>query len=522
MKKTLRTLAASVLVCAAALFTFAACSDDEKTDDGTVAVTGVTISPSTVPTLEVGGTFTLTPTVKPDNATNKAVTWSSSPGGIVTVSDAGLVTAVASGATNITVTTVDGGKTNSVAVTVEAVLVPALEVSPASLPDVPAAGESYEVAVTSNVGWTVAVDPADAWCTVDPVSGSSNGAVTVTVQPTDIFNQRTATVTFTYGSALTKTVSVTQAAGVPSVLSPEAGADIILSKELNGNITFSWLADATSYEVIVAKDAALNEEVYSESGISGTSHAVTEAAIQTLLESTQGLKRYYKNPLYWGVKADGEFIGEARGLTLSGRRIFADERDGKTYEVAVIDNDYYKGIWMAEDLRSRKYGDGTDLPDGFVKELPDDPAPEWNLTGGVKLAPNQNPRVGYFYKAAWDVLLTNDAKTLAPTGWKEPVVADWVALYAAAAQDPEEWDVVLCPDAYQDPSYGAWGLHLSAAGFYDGDPFNSDLNGLHYATHTSDGVGWAVCYDFYFPGYEYNGNGAWRTGRIRLIYTADE
>lgn len=54
-------------------------------------------------------TFTLKATVRPAEATNKSVTWSSSDGNIASVDAKGVVKAVAAGKAVITVTTVDGG-----------------------------------------------------------------------------------------------------------------------------------------------------------------------------------------------------------------------------------------------------------------------------------------------------------------------------------------------------------------------------------------------------------------------------
>ncbi len=84
-----------------------------------VPVTDVGISNPTL-ALNVGDTFTLTATVSPLNATNKTVTWSSDNPAVATVSDVGVVTAVAVGNATISVTTEDGGKTMSCAVTVSA------------------------------------------------------------------------------------------------------------------------------------------------------------------------------------------------------------------------------------------------------------------------------------------------------------------------------------------------------------------------------------------------------------------
>ena len=85
----------------------------------TVAVSGVTLNKTTL-ALETGASETLIATVVPSNATNKAVLWSSNNGAVALVDNAtGTVTAVAAGATTITVMTADGGKTATCNVTVK-------------------------------------------------------------------------------------------------------------------------------------------------------------------------------------------------------------------------------------------------------------------------------------------------------------------------------------------------------------------------------------------------------------------
>lgn len=83
----------------------------------TVAVTGVTISPATLSLdLKNNTTGTLTATVEPSNATDKAVTWSSNDDSVATVDQNGKVTAVAVGEATITATA--GDKTAQCTVTV--------------------------------------------------------------------------------------------------------------------------------------------------------------------------------------------------------------------------------------------------------------------------------------------------------------------------------------------------------------------------------------------------------------------
>lgn len=92
-------------------------NNGEQSQTTTVSVSGVTLNKSSL-SLKVGDTSTLTTTVKPSNATDSSVTWSSSETSVATVSSTGLVTAVAAGSATITVTTTDGGYTATCAVTV--------------------------------------------------------------------------------------------------------------------------------------------------------------------------------------------------------------------------------------------------------------------------------------------------------------------------------------------------------------------------------------------------------------------
>ena len=81
----------------------------------TIKVTSVAVSPTSL-NLEVGQTGTLTATVKPDNATNKTVTWTTSNDKVATVVN-GVVTAVGKG--TATITAAADGKTAACTVTVK-------------------------------------------------------------------------------------------------------------------------------------------------------------------------------------------------------------------------------------------------------------------------------------------------------------------------------------------------------------------------------------------------------------------
>ena len=159
----------------------------------TVPVTGVTLSQNQASLYynRTPNTLTLTATVAPDNATNQAVTWTSSNPSVATVEN-GVVTAVGAGTATITVTTADGSFTATCAVTVR--------------PDIPPANPNYKITVEATQGGTVTADPtaAKAGATVtltpDPDAGYQVGSVAVTDRFGDavaVTEQADGTYTFT-------------------------------------------------------------------------------------------------------------------------------------------------------------------------------------------------------------------------------------------------------------------------------------------------------------------------------------
>ena len=83
-----------------------------------VAVTGVKLSQNKL-TLKKDESFTLVATIEPSEASNKALTWTTSDDAILSVSDKGVVLAKAVGAAVVIVTTKDGGFAATCSVSVE-------------------------------------------------------------------------------------------------------------------------------------------------------------------------------------------------------------------------------------------------------------------------------------------------------------------------------------------------------------------------------------------------------------------
>ena len=187
---------------------------DEKSGNVTVelgvkiGVTSVTLDKTDL-TLDVNNKATLTATVKPDDATNKTVTWKSDKPEIVEVDSNGNVTAKAAGTATITATvdgksasckvTVNGQtttvpvqsvglNTNQVELSVgeENKLVATVTPEAATNKEVTWASSTPEVATVDQDGKVVAQKPGNATITVTTKDGNKTATCEVTVKETPV------------------------------------------------------------------------------------------------------------------------------------------------------------------------------------------------------------------------------------------------------------------------------------------------------------------------------------------------
>ena len=189
--------------------------------DGTyvIPVTGVSLDESSI-TLDVGGSQTLTATVTPEDATNKKVCWSSDNEAVATVSEDGVVTAVAGGTAVITATTHDGLFTASCAVTVNAPAT-APNIITDTLPD-GKVGEAYSQTLTANgtapITWSIDGGlPADLSLNADTgeISGTptADGTAKFTVKATNSAGSDTKELSITITKAAPAEYTVTVTSG---------------------------------------------------------------------------------------------------------------------------------------------------------------------------------------------------------------------------------------------------------------------------------------------------------------------
>ena len=213
-----------------------------------IPVTSVTLNKTSLALTEQE-TFQLSATVSPDNATDKTVTWSSSNTAIATVSDNGLVTAVAEGTTTITAKA--GDKTATCTVTVSKKVIPVTSVSLNKTSLALTEQETFQLSAT--VSPDNATDKTVTWSSSNTAVAtvSSNGLVTAV-------QEGSATITAKAGDK-TATCTVTVSKKVIPVTSFTFGDDWFYvekdhtlqlpfqSSPTDANETLTWTSSAPSY-----------------------------------------------------------------------------------------------------------------------------------------------------------------------------------------------------------------------------------------------------------------------------------
>ncbi len=182
-------------------------------DGGKTATCKVTVNPVKVTGVKLDktskeilaeGSFKLTATISPADATNKKVKWSSSNKSVASVDQKGKVTGLKPGTATITATTEDGGKTASCNVTVKPIKVTGVKLNK----------KSIELENGKSYNFTVTVSPANA--TNKKVRWKSSNTDVAVVESGKVVGLKTGTATITVttedgGNSATCTVKVIKA-----------------------------------------------------------------------------------------------------------------------------------------------------------------------------------------------------------------------------------------------------------------------------------------------------------------------
>ena len=240
-----------------------------------IPVNKVTLN-KTTQTLEIGSEVTLVATVSPSNATNKKLTWSSSNSEVATVDQNGKVKAVKAGTSSITVTTEDGGKKATCAVTVNNKAVSTITLNKSSL----SLKETQTAQLTATISPANATDQTLTWT-------SSNNSVAVVDKTGKVTALKAGTATITAKSSNNKTATC-------SVTVSSAYTVIYGTTEMTqGYILTIDLGDSVS---LMPFDLATNAELrtqLSSSSISSDNNTVAGASVVNA-GGTGGIAAYNK------------------------------------------------------------------------------------------------------------------------------------------------------------------------------------------------------------------------------------
>ena len=156
-----------------------------------MSVTDVTLD-KTEAALTQGETVQLTATVKPDDATDKTLTWSTSDSKVATVDETGKVTAVETG--SATITAKAGDKTATCAVTVTAKVIEVTEITLDKTEVEIIEGETAQLTATvkpddatdKSIEWTSSDESVATVDNSGKVTAVSEGKVTITVKTSNL------------------------------------------------------------------------------------------------------------------------------------------------------------------------------------------------------------------------------------------------------------------------------------------------------------------------------------------------
>ena len=331
-----------------------------KTEDGeysascnvwvTTPVTGVSLD-KTAATIYLGTTQTLTATVTPETASNQNVSFTSSNTDVATVAvgDAPgtcVITPVATGTTTITVTTEDGAKTATCAVTVKA----------------------YTVTFRND-------DEAQTTLLTNQYAYGDRPSYTGTVMPTKastaqydyVFRGWTVDGTATYTTE-TGLPEVTADATYKAVYTPAARSYTIAYDFNAGNDNVTFLEDIVAEDYTYGEGATLPTGLYRNGydfigWFESATPAEGEAAVTSVGTEETGDKTYYAG---WQIKTYTVTWKNTDGTTLETDAAVSHgtkaSYDGETPTKA-MDNDYVYTFAGWTDAKNNRYAaDGSDLP----------------------------------------------------------------------------------------------------------------------------------------------------------------
>lgn len=315
----------------------------------------------------------------------------------------------------------------------------------------------------------------------------------------------------TAGASDVRTIQVKRMA--TKLIQPEDLTKIDLAADNPATtIPFEWNTDAwqetTVYTLCLSLDPEMKQTVAEQAlGAVKGKASVTHEKLQALLDQLP-IKHYAVNNLFWNIKADGEqFVSRSSGVVdMTEMMRFIDVRGDEsiTYRVVRIPfSDGTSQVWLADNLRTTKYPDGTDIESSNFK--------------------NTSSSLGAGTVEAYGVHYRTDIRTkIAPNGWHLPTLREYENLFAEAGTAEGQWNVLKDTEYYPSvkgqPHLNEWKFNLCAAGQWNGDAITNHSGPYCYLLVADVEVGKCILHDGGATLWE-----PWTTGAsARLIYNENK
>ena len=252
------------------------------------------------------------------------------------------------------------------------------------------------------------------------------------------------------------------------LIHPEDLTPILLAEDnTTATIEFKWdtegWSESTSYSICLSLDPEMKQSVVEQNaGVVNGKYSVTHEALQALLDKL-AIKRWTSNPVYWNVKTNsGQFVSRSSGvLNMTEMMRFIDVRGDEkiTYRVTRVNfADGTSQVWLADNLRTTKYPDGTNIETKNYMNTP------------TSFGEGKVKAYGVHYH--YDI-----RDRIAPKGWRLPTKLEFDNLFVEAASAEGQWNVLKDPEYYESVKGQAhlnkWKMNLCASGQWVGTSVNN-------------------------------------------------
>lgn len=265
------------------------------------------------------------------------------------------------------------------------------------------------------------------------------------------------------------------------LLQPEDMTTIALAEDNpEAAIQFEWNTEgwpeSTSYSLCLSLDPEMKQTIVEQNaGVVKGKTSLTHEEIQTMIDQLP-IKRWKSNSVYWNVKTDdGQLVSRSSGvLNMTEMMRFVDVRGDEKiiYRVARLSySDKTSLVWLADNLRSTKYPDGTNIEANYLKNTPSSLG-----EGKVK---------AYGMQYHYDI-----RDKIAPKGWRLPTTQEYKTLFAEAGAAAGQWNVLKDTEYYESVKGQAhlndWKFNLCSAGQWVGEAINNHTGPYCYLLVTDN------------------------------------